>query len=64
MRVAHNFAYFNHCMVFGLCHLLAADISCPPAVEETYFAPLCHIKVDKVQLFIVFISEVHGVAVP
>ena len=51
-------------MVFGLCHLLAADVSCPPAVKETYFAPLCHIKVDKVQLFIVFISEVHGVAVP
>ena len=64
LRVTSDLAQLDHSVVFRLVDLLAADVGCSPSVEEADFAPFCHVIVDKIQLFVVFISEIHGVAVP
>jgi hypothetical protein len=51
-------------MIFGFINLFATDVGSPPCVEKAYFTSLRHVIVDEIQLFVVFISEIHGVTVP
>ena len=51
-------------MILRLKDLLSSDVSCPPVIEETYFPSLGNIIVNKIELFEIFMSEIHGVTVP
>jgi hypothetical protein len=64
LRVASDLTQLNHCVILRFIDLLAADVGSSPGIEKAYFTSLSDIKVDEIQLFVVFIGEIHGVAVP
>ena len=59
-----NLANFDHSMMFRLRHLLFSQIGRAPSIIESYFPALSHIEIDKIKLLIVFMSEIHGIAIP
>lgn len=64
LRVACDLAQLNDCVILRFVDLLAADVSSAPGIEKADFTSLCDVKVYEIQLFVVFIGEIHGVAVP
>ena len=64
LRTSANLAKLDDGVIFRLKDLLSSDVSCPPFIEEAYFPSLGYIIVNKIELFEIFMSEIHGVAVP
>jgi hypothetical protein len=59
LRTSTYLAKLDDGVIFRLKDLLSSDVSCPPVIEEAYFSSLGNIIVNKIELFEIFMSEIH-----
>ena len=60
----YNLANFYYSMIFRLRNLLSSEVSSTPRIVESYFSALGNIKINQIQLLIIFMSKIHRVAIP